>query len=95
MFSRLKISVATAAVKRFLGPVPGSIVKHLNAGEIARIAATAAVTGGVSTVVPALVASIGLVVAPQDVALATAAVTVISETYRRLGHGSPAAVAGP
>lgn len=80
-----------SSVGSFLSEAPGAVAGHLNVPEIKRIALTTVLSsGGVAAVAPALLASVGTVVAPQDAALATALVTVASEVYRRLPHGTPA-----
>lgn len=77
-----------AAVKSFVAAVPGALKGHLNTEEIGRIVVATAVTAGVSAIPGALLASVGSIVAPGDVALATALVTLGTEAYRRLGHGA-------
>lgn len=77
-------------VDGFLGAVPGAIAGHLNLAEVQRIAVATLLSGaGVAAIVPALLASVGTVIAPQDVAMVTAAITLVSEVRRRLPHGSP------
>lgn len=81
-----------ALIKSLLAEAPGALAGHLNVAEIQRIVLTTLLSsGGVAAILPALLASIGTIVAPQDVALATAAVTIVAEVRRRLGQGVVAA----
>jgi hypothetical protein len=76
-------------LKWLVATAPGAIAGHLNVSEIQRIAfATLLSSGSLAAIVPALLASIGTVVAPQDVALATALITLYTEVRRRLNHGA-------
>jgi hypothetical protein len=76
------------ALKTFFAAAPGAIQGHLNVAEIKRIALTTVMTSGAAAIVPALLASVTTIVAPQDAALAAAVVTIGREVYRRLGHGT-------
>lgn len=76
-------------IARFVGQVPDAIRKHLNVQELLRIGVmTFLATGSVYEVLPALLQNVGLLVPAGDVALATAALTFILETVRRLNHGT-------
>jgi hypothetical protein len=89
----LNLTAIASGITSFLAAAPGAIQGHLNTGELLRIVGSSLVTGGASAVLPAILASVGQVVAPGDAALATGLATVVVEVYRRLGHGTPAPTA--
>jgi hypothetical protein len=85
------VSSAASAVKSFVAEAPGAVKGHLNPAEIQRIAVSAFLSSGsLYAVALALVTHLPAIVAPGDVALVTAAVSLVSEFYRRLNHGTPA-----
>lgn len=82
------MSKLASFLKAFAEAAPGALAGHLNLAEIQRIAFTTLLSSGsVAAIVPALLGAVGTVVAPQDVALATAVITIVSEVRRRLDHG--------
>lgn len=90
MFDRAKAALLTRAVASFLGEVPGAIRNHVNVQELARVAVAALLAGGGAWGVAAAVAThLPQIVTPDDLVLATAAVTALSELRRRLGQGAP------
>ncbi len=77
-------------LRDFFGEVPGSIKNHLNTEEIYRITVAALSSGaGFFGLFQAIMLHIGTIFpAPADAAMASLILTVILETYRRLGQGS-------
>lgn len=89
MFTRLKTNVVTNAILKFLGQVPTAVKDHINVQEAVRIAVAAVLAGGgAGGVAFALVSHLPDIVTAGDLTLATALVTVVVETLRRLGQGS-------
>jgi hypothetical protein len=84
-------------VCRFWGTVPGSLRNHLNIEELGRITITSLTAGGgLFGLVQALTLTAGLIFpATADAALATAVMTMILETYRRLGQGQEPVPSAP
>lgn len=72
----------------FVGPGPDSLRGHLNLGELLKVVAAAALAGyGLPEVLAAVLADLPRIVAPDHLALATAILTAILETVRRLRQG--------
>ena len=74
----------------FFSAVPGSLKDHLNQDELIRIAvASVSAGGGIFGVLEMILHSAGILFpAPADAALATAILTMILETRRRLSQGT-------
>jgi hypothetical protein len=80
------------AIQHFFSEVPGSLKDHLNTTELIRIAVAALTAGGgVFGLLQAIETNVGLIFpSPADTALASAILTLLLETMRRLGHGQKA-----
>ena len=75
---------------RFFAEAPGSLKDHLNQEEVIRISVSSLTAGGgILGLFELVLRSSGtLFPAPADAALATAILTLILETRRRLSQGS-------
>lgn len=90
-----RLEAFRVVVCRFWGTVPGSLKNHLNVEELGRITVTSLTAGGgLFGLIQALTLNAGAIFpASADAALATAVMTMILETYRRLRQGQALVVA--
>lgn len=96
MQALLKKIVIGRLIAQFVAAVPGSIQNHLNVAELVRVAISAAtVGGGVLGTLSYFQSHLAGIVAAPDVALASAVLVLITESYRRLSHGQVLTVQKP